>query len=71
MQPNNGKPPEYAELVCISNFTFLTGASHPQELVTRAAELGYRAIAITDECTLAGVVRALEEQPTRKLVLVV
>ncbi len=54
--------PDYAELVCLSNFTFLTGASHPQELVARAAELGYRAIAITDECSLAGVVRALEEQ---------
>jgi error-prone DNA polymerase len=54
--------PDYAELVCTSNFTFLTGASHPQELVARAAELGYRAIAITDECSLAGVVRAFEEQ---------
>ncbi len=53
--------PDYAELVCTSNFTFLRGASHPQELVARAAELGYRAIAITDECSLAGVVRALEE----------
>jgi error-prone DNA polymerase len=53
--------PPYAELVCTSNFTFLEGASHPQELVARAAELGYRAIAITDECTVAGVVRALEE----------
>jgi error-prone DNA polymerase len=51
----------YAELVCTSNFTFLEGASHPQELVARAAELGYRAIAITDECSLAGTVRALEE----------
>mgnify|MGYP000163911789 CR=1 FL=1 len=39
---------DYAELVCVSNFTFLTGASHPQELVARAAELGYRAIALTD-----------------------
>jgi len=55
------KPPPYAELACTSNFTFLTGASHPQELVARAAELAYRAIAITDECSLAGVVRALEE----------
>ncbi|HKX56809.1 MAG TPA: error-prone DNA polymerase, partial [Xanthomonadales bacterium] len=54
--------PEYAELVCCSNFSFLCGASHPQELVARAAELGYDAIAITDECSLAGVVRALEEQ---------
>ena len=55
------KPPPYAELACTSNFTFLTGASHPQELVAQAAELGYDAIAITDECSLAGVVRALEE----------
>jgi len=53
--------PPYAELVCTSNFTFLEGASHPQELVAHAAELGYRAIAITDECSLAGTVRALEE----------
>ena len=51
----------YAELVCTSNFTFLNGASHPQELVTRAADLGYRAIALTDECSLAGIVRAHEE----------
>ncbi|MEE4216394.1 MAG: error-prone DNA polymerase [Xanthomonadales bacterium] len=54
-------PPPYAELVCSSNFTFLTGASHPQELVACAAERGYSAIAITDECSMAGVVRALEE----------
>jgi error-prone DNA polymerase len=54
-------PPRYAELACTSNFTFLTGASHPQELIARAAELGYHAIAIADECSLAGVVRALEE----------
>jgi len=53
--------PAYAELVCTSNFTFLEGASHPQELVARAAELGYSAIAITDECSLAGIVRAYEE----------
>ena len=55
------KPPPYAELTCTSNFSFLAGASHPQELVARAAELGYAAIAITDECSLAGVVRGLEE----------
>ncbi|HTR57964.1 MAG TPA: error-prone DNA polymerase [Casimicrobiaceae bacterium] len=48
----------YAELHCISNFTFLRGASHPEELVARAHELGYAALAITDECSLAGVVRA-------------
>lgn len=48
----------YAELHCISNFSFLRGASHPQELVMRAAELGYDAIAITDECSFAGIVKA-------------
>ena len=50
--------PGYAELHCISNFSFLRGASHPEELVRRAAELGYRALALTDECSVAGVVRA-------------
>ena len=48
----------YAELHCISNFTFLRGASHPEELVEQAHELGYSALALTDECSLAGVVRA-------------
>ncbi|MGA8862787.1 MAG: error-prone DNA polymerase [Gallionella sp.] len=48
----------YAELHCLSNFTFLCGASHPEELVERARMLGYAALAITDECSLAGVVRA-------------
>lgn len=51
-------PHDYAELHCISNFTFLRGASHPDELVAQAAELGYRALAITDECSMSGVVRA-------------
>ncbi|MGC8518739.1 MAG: error-prone DNA polymerase [Steroidobacteraceae bacterium] len=50
--------PAYAELHCLSNFTFLRGASHPQELIARAAALGYRALALTDECSLSGVVRA-------------
>ncbi len=55
--------PGYAELHCRSNFSFLTGASHPGELVQRAQALGYAALAITDECSLAGVVRAhLEAQ---------
>ena len=49
---------DYAELCVTSNFTFLTGASHPEELVVRAAELGLSAIAITDRNSLAGVVRA-------------
>ncbi len=48
----------YAELCVTSNFTFLTGASHPEELVTRATELGLAAIAITDRNSVAGVVRA-------------
>ena len=50
--------PAYAELHCLSNFTFLRGASHPQELVERAHGLGYSALAITDECSVAGIVRA-------------
>jgi error-prone DNA polymerase len=48
----------YAELHCVSNFTFLRGASHPQELVHTASALGYSALAITDECSLAGAVKA-------------
>jgi len=48
----------YAELHCLSNFTFLRGASHPEEQVERAAELGYAGLALTDECSFAGVVRA-------------
>ena len=50
--------PDYAELHCLSNFSFLRGASHPRELVERAQALGYRALALTDECSLAGTVRA-------------
>ena len=49
---------DYAELHCVSNFSFLRGASHAEELVARAHEVGYTALAITDECSLAGVVRA-------------
>ncbi len=48
----------YAELHAISNFTFLRGASHPEELVERARALGYEALALTDECSMAGAVRA-------------
>jgi error-prone DNA polymerase len=50
--------PDYAELHCCSNFSFLRGASHAEELVERAHELGYAALAITDECSLGGIVRA-------------
>ncbi|WP_312303447.1 error-prone DNA polymerase [Diaphorobacter nitroreducens] len=50
--------PAYAELHALSNFSFQRGASHPQELVRRAHALGYSALALTDECSVAGVVRA-------------
>ncbi|MDA0254189.1 MAG: error-prone DNA polymerase [Planctomycetota bacterium] len=51
-------PPRYTELHCTSNFSFLQGGSHPEELVTRAAALGYEALALTDRATLTGIVRA-------------
>ncbi|WP_321855557.1 error-prone DNA polymerase [Paraburkholderia tropica] len=50
--------PEYAELHCLTNFSFLRGASRPSELVEQAIRHGYRALAITDECSFAGIVRA-------------
>jgi error-prone DNA polymerase len=50
--------PGYAELHCLSSFSFLRSASQPEELAARALELGYAALAITDECSVAGVVRA-------------
>ena len=53
-------PEAYAELVCCSHFSFQRGASHPFELVRRAHDLGYAALAIADECSLAGIVRAHE-----------
>ena len=64
--------PDYAELHCLSNFSFLRGASHASELVDRAVELGYSALALTDECSLAGVVRAhvaAKEHPDFKLIV--
>jgi len=48
----------YAELHCLSHYSFLRGASAPEELVNRAIHCGYHALAITDECSLAGVVKA-------------
>jgi error-prone DNA polymerase len=50
--------PDYAELHCLTNFSFLRGASHPEELVERAHGQGYAALAVTDECSVAGAVRA-------------
>lgn len=63
--------PDYAELYCLSNFSFLKGASHPEELVIQAAALGYQAIAITDECSLAGVVRAHRAAKTHHIKLII
>jgi error-prone DNA polymerase len=59
-QRANGRGVRYAELHCCTNFSFLEGASHPDELVQRAIELDYAALAITDRASLAGVVRAYE-----------
>ena len=50
--------PAYVELHALSNFSFQRGASHPEELAERAHALGYTALAVTDECSVAGVVRA-------------
>lgn len=50
--------PDYAELRCLTNFSFLRGASRPEEVVERAKQLGYSALAVADECSMAGVVRA-------------
>jgi error-prone DNA polymerase len=63
--------PPYAELHCLSNFTFLRGASHPHELVEQADALGYAALAITDECSVAGVVRAHMAAKNRRLKLII
>ncbi|WLA11540.1 error-prone DNA polymerase [Xanthomonas translucens] len=63
--------PDYAELHCLSNFSFQRGASHAQELFERAARHGYRALAITDECTLAGIVRAWQAARDTGLALIV
>ncbi|MCJ7590097.1 MAG: error-prone DNA polymerase [Woeseiaceae bacterium] len=62
----------YAELHALSNFTFLRGASHPEELVETAAALGYEALAITDECSMSGIVRAhaaAKEAGLKKLIV--
>ncbi|QCZ75221.1 error-prone DNA polymerase [Xanthomonas citri pv. punicae] len=52
--------PAYAELHCLSDFSFLRGASSAEQLFARAQQCGYSALAITDECSLAGIVRGLE-----------
>ena len=71
MAPIPDTLPAYAELTCCSNFSFLRGASHPEELVQQAAMLGYRALALTDECSFAGVVRAHQAAKETGLHLIV
>jgi error-prone DNA polymerase len=61
----------YAELHALSAFSFLRGASQPEELVATAKKLGYRALALTDECSLAGVVRAHVAAKEHELPLIV
>lgn len=61
----------FAQLNTTTNFTFLTGASHPEEYIQRAHELGYEALAITDECSLAGVVKAYVAAKNLKFKLIV
>ncbi len=63
--------PAYAELHCLSNFSFQRGASSADELFRRAREQGYQALAITDECTLAGIVRAWQAAKQHQLKLIV
>jgi error-prone DNA polymerase len=63
--------PAYAELHCLSNFSFQRGASSAQELFERAKQQGYTALAITDECSLAGIVRALEASEATGVPLIV
>jgi error-prone DNA polymerase len=63
--------PDYAELRCVSNFSFLRGASQPEELVERAKQLGYTALAITDECSMSGIVRAHTAAKQHELKLLV
>ncbi|MCP5272831.1 MAG: error-prone DNA polymerase [Burkholderiaceae bacterium] len=63
--------PGYAELHCRSNYSFGRGASHPEELVGRAHALGYAGLAVTDECSLSGVVRAHAEAKRLGLPLIV
>src|SRR3990172_7049652 len=73
--PVAARPPRrslrYAELHCRSNFSFLHGASHPDELCARAAELGYAALAITDRNRRAGVVRMHVAAKSHNLRLIV
>ncbi|WP_197676835.1 error-prone DNA polymerase [Pseudomonas poae] len=61
----------YAELHCLSNFSFQRGASSALELFERAKQQGYRALAITDECTLSGIVRAWQAAKAVEVPLII
>ncbi|WP_181902089.1 error-prone DNA polymerase [Ectopseudomonas oleovorans] len=63
--------PGYAELHCLSNFSFQRGASSVDQLFERAKVMGYEALAITDECTLAGIVRAWQASEKHGVRLIV
>ena len=63
--------PAYAELHCLSDFSFLRGAASAEELFERAARCGYEALAVTDECSLAGIVRARDAAEITGIHLVV
>ncbi|WP_226470484.1 error-prone DNA polymerase, partial [Luteimonas panaciterrae] len=69
--PDSDDLPAYAELHCLSDFSFLRGASSAEDLFARALRCGYEALAITDECSLAGIVRALEASRASGLKLIV
>ena len=62
---------QYAELHCLSNYSFLRGASHPEELIATAKSLKYHAIAITDECSMAGAVKAHVAAKTHQIKLLI
>jgi len=62
---------KYSELHCVSNYSFLRGASHPHELVAEAARLGYQSIAITDECSFSSVVKAWLESKKHSIKLII
>ncbi|WP_434026131.1 error-prone DNA polymerase [[Pseudomonas] boreopolis] len=70
-RPDDAGLPPYAELHCLSDFSFLRGASSAEDLFRRAHECGYEALAITDECSLAGIVRGLEASRATGVKLIV
>nr|WP_298133410.1 error-prone DNA polymerase [uncultured Pseudoxanthomonas sp.] len=69
--PREDAWPAYAELHCLSDFSFLRGAASAEELFERARDLGYEALAITDECSLAGIVRGWEASRATEVKLIV